>query len=62
MGKRDERYVAPEEYLAFEGSVEGKHEYFDGRIYAMSGATLNHASPPLRAVYEPAATYASAPA
>ena len=33
MATPEKRYYTPEEYLAFEGSVEGKHDYFDGRIY-----------------------------
>jgi Uma2 family endonuclease len=30
------------EYLAFEMSSEIKHEYFDGEIYAMTGASRKH--------------------
>ena len=42
MAKREERYITVEEYLAFEGASLEKHEYLDGRIYAMSGAMPNH--------------------
>jgi Uma2 family endonuclease len=35
------RYT-PEEYLALDRASETKHEYFDGEILAMSGASLNH--------------------
>ena len=31
-----------EEYLAFERAAEGKHELWDGEVFAMSGATLAH--------------------
>jgi Uma2 family endonuclease len=30
------------EYLAFEMTSEIKHEYFDGEIYAMTGASRKH--------------------
>jgi Uma2 family endonuclease len=32
------------EYLAFEASSNVKHEYLDGRIYAMAGGTPEHAA------------------
>ena len=34
--------VASEEYLAWEREQEGKHEYFDGEIVAMAGASFVH--------------------
>jgi Uma2 family endonuclease len=34
--------LTPEEYLEFERNSEEKHEYFDGEIFAMSGAKRNH--------------------
>ncbi|HLM02731.1 MAG TPA: Uma2 family endonuclease [Pyrinomonadaceae bacterium] len=34
--------MSPEEYLEFERKSEEKHEYFDGEIFAMSGAKWNH--------------------
>jgi Uma2 family endonuclease len=37
-----ERRYTVKEYLAFEREAETKHEFFDGRIYAMSGASLPH--------------------
>lgn len=35
-------YVTPEEYLAFERAAEYKSEYFDGEIFAMTGASEEH--------------------
>jgi Uma2 family endonuclease len=35
-------YITPEEYLALEREAEYKSEYFDGEIFAMSGATTEH--------------------
>ncbi len=35
-------YLSPEEYLALERQADYKSEYFDGVVYAMSGASLNH--------------------
>jgi len=42
MASQQEPLRTPEEYLAFERAAESKHEYLDGRIYAMSGTTRNH--------------------
>lgn len=37
--------MTPAEYLAFErAALEGKHEYVDGEIFAMSGGTYEHIS------------------
>jgi Uma2 family endonuclease len=35
-------HVTPEEYLAFERAAEYKNEYFDGEIFAKTGASLKH--------------------
>ena len=35
-------YLTEEEYLEFERNSEIKHEYFDGEIFAMSGASRKH--------------------
>ena len=35
-------YISEQEYLAAERESEIKHEYFDGEIFAMSGAKTNH--------------------
>ena len=34
--------MTPEAYLAFEKRSDIKHEYFDGEMFAMAGATPNH--------------------
>lgn len=34
--------LTPEEYLAIEREAEFKSEYFDGNVYAMTGASVNH--------------------
>ena len=34
--------LTPEEYLEFERQAEERHEYFNGEIFAMSGAKRNH--------------------
>ncbi|SLM29903.1 conserved hypothetical protein [Desulfamplus magnetovallimortis] len=34
--------VTPEEYLELERTSEVKYEYFDGEVFAMVGASLNH--------------------
>jgi len=35
-------YISEEEYLDFERNSEIRHEYSDGEIFAMSGASRNH--------------------
>jgi Uma2 family endonuclease len=35
-------YISPQDYLEMEVRSNERHEYFDGRIYAMSGASYNH--------------------
>ena len=42
MASRPDRIVTLQEYLTFERDSEAKHEYLDGRVYAMSGASPNH--------------------
>jgi Uma2 family endonuclease len=37
-----DRWISPEEYLEFERASETKHEYLDGRVFAMTGAGLEH--------------------
>lgn len=34
--------ISPEEYLAMEREAETKHEYFDGEVFAMVGASPKH--------------------
>ncbi len=35
-------FISPQEYLAIERAGEFKSEYYDGQMYAMSGASLPH--------------------
>jgi Uma2 family endonuclease len=35
-------YVSPEQYLEMERAAEEKHEYYEGQVYAMSGASWKH--------------------
>src|SRR5215212_4543390 len=35
-------HISPEEYLAIERASIEKHEYYNGEIFAMSGASLKH--------------------
>jgi Uma2 family endonuclease len=43
MESPQERYYTVEEYLALEETAPEKHEYLDGRLYAMTGGTGTHA-------------------
>jgi Uma2 family endonuclease len=36
------KYITPEEYLAMEDAADGKHEYYQGKIFDMDGASQNH--------------------
>jgi len=38
-----ERSISEEEYLALEEAATEKHEYYNGRIFAMSGGSNTHA-------------------
>lgn len=42
MRERPERHYTVSEYYAIEQSAEIKHEYYNGEIFAMAGASLNH--------------------
>jgi Uma2 family endonuclease len=35
-------HMTADEYLAFERAAEGKHELWDGEVFATSGASLDH--------------------
>lgn len=37
-----QKFLTPEEYLAWEAEQELRHEYIDGEVYAMAGGTLPH--------------------
>jgi Uma2 family endonuclease len=34
--------MTPDEYLAWESTQQGRHEYIGGEVFAMTGAPLNH--------------------
>ncbi|MCI0695034.1 Uma2 family endonuclease [candidate division KSB1 bacterium] len=34
--------ITPEEYLAMEDAADSKHEYYQGKIFDMAGASQNH--------------------
>ena len=42
MSEAARQWISPEEYLALEESAEGRSEYFNGEIFAMSGGTSEH--------------------
>ena len=42
MGKPEIKYITQEEYLNSERLAIEKHEYFQGEIFAMSGASIPH--------------------
>lgn len=41
--KPKRKYISPEEYLELEEQSLEKHEYFDGQIFDMAGASFSHA-------------------
>ncbi|HSB08513.1 MAG TPA: Uma2 family endonuclease [Blastocatellia bacterium] len=42
MVSQPKTLYTPEEYLALERSCEAKHEYYNGEIFAMGGASRHH--------------------
>lgn len=42
MSRPAETYITPEEYLTLERQAEFKSEYYDGEIFAMTGASHKH--------------------
>ncbi|WP_199322491.1 MULTISPECIES: Uma2 family endonuclease [Calothrix] len=34
--------LTPDDYFAWEATQLEKHEYIDGKVYAMSGGSVNH--------------------
>jgi Uma2 family endonuclease len=42
MGLPETKFITQEQYLEAERSALDKHEYYDGEIFAMSGASLTH--------------------
>ena len=43
MAVQTKPFITPEEYLERERQAEYKSEYYNGEIFAMSGASRNHA-------------------
>jgi Uma2 family endonuclease len=52
MASQPKTGYTPEEYLAFERSCEAKHEYYNGEIFAMSGASKWHVLIVTNLIYE----------
>jgi len=42
MASNPKTIYTPDEYLALERSCEAKHEYYNGEIFAMGGASRYH--------------------
>lgn len=42
MLTKEKKYISPEDYLKSEREAETKSEYYDGEVFAMSGASLKH--------------------
>ncbi len=42
MSSQPKTYLTPEEYLRIERAAETKSEYFDGDVFAMTGASRKH--------------------
>jgi len=42
MSTQPKTFITPEEYLAAERKAETKSEYYDGEVFLMSGASLEH--------------------
>ena len=42
MAAQPQPRLTPEQYLELERAAEFRHEYYNGRMYAMAGGTLNH--------------------
>ncbi len=42
MSALPKTFFTPEEYLTFERASEERHEYWDGEIFMMSGASRAH--------------------
>lgn len=42
MSTAEKRFISPDEYLKIERAAEIRHEYYNGEMFAMSGATRAH--------------------
>lgn len=43
MAAHPQNWISPEQYLEIERDAEFRHEYYNGRIYAMAGRSPRHA-------------------
>jgi Uma2 family endonuclease len=43
MSAQPQHWLTPEEYLELERAAEFRHEYYNGRMYAMAGGSYRHA-------------------
>jgi Uma2 family endonuclease len=43
MSAQPQHWLTPEEYLELERAAEFRHEYYNGRMYAMAGGSPRHA-------------------
>jgi len=60
MPQRVKRYT-PEEYYRLEQEAEGKSDYYDGQIFAMSGGTVPHNRIAINLVHELEARFEKGP-
>lgn len=42
MSTAEKKWISPREYLVFERASRVRHEYYNGEIFAMTGASRNH--------------------
>ncbi|MEY3443752.1 MAG: hypothetical protein RLZZ519_2033 [Bacteroidota bacterium] len=49
---RKSAFVSPEDYFAYEKSIDGRAEYFDGMIFDMAGGSKGHGQIPLNMAAE----------
>ena len=62
MSTLSKPYLTPEQYLAMERKAEFKSEYYQGEMFAMSGARRTHNLIAVNAVRELTSSFAGGPA